>query len=141
MTKAMKRLQDSFKKKNDTSFVQFISMSVDPLYDSVPQLRKYADRFGIGPDNWWMVTGDRKEIYDFAFQEIKAPMADAEVDTGFLHTERFFLLDRDKVIRGWYNAFDSTEQRKLARDIPLLMLEKDKKKTFGEFLKELFGRS
>ena len=32
-------------------------------------------------------------------------------------------------------------QAKLVRDIPLLMLEKDRKKTFGEFLKELFGRS
>lgn len=141
MTRAMKRLQDSFKKKNDTSFVQFISISVDPLYDSVPQLRKFADRHNVSPDNWWMVTGDKKQIYDFAFNEIKAPMADAEVDTGFLHTDRFFLLDREKVIRGWYPAFDSSAQQKLARDIPLLMLEKDRKKTFGEFLKELFGRS
>lgn len=141
MTKAMKRLQDSFTKKNDTSFVQFISISVDPIHDSVTQLRKFADRFSINPDNWWVVTGNKKEIYDFAFQEIKAPMADAEVDTGFLHTDRFFLLDREKIIRGWYSAFDSTAQQRLVRDIPLLMLEKDRKKTFGEFLKELFGRS
>ena len=141
MTRAMKKLQDSFKKKNDTSFVQFISISVDPLHDSVIQLRKFADKFSISPDNWWMVTGDRKEIYDFAFQEIKASIADTEVDTGFLHSQNFWLLDREKVIRGWYNAFDSTAQQRLARDIPLLMLEKDKKKTFGEFLKELFGRS
>ena len=140
MTRAMKKLQDAFK-KNDTSFVQFISVSIDPLHDSVPQLRKFADRFKVSPDNWWMVTGDRKEIYDFAFQEMKANIADAEVDTGFLHTQNFFLLDREKIIRGWYNAFDSAEQQRLARDIPLLMLEKDRKKTFGEFLKELFGRS
>jgi len=140
MTKAMKRLQDSFK-KNDTSFVQFISVSIDPLHDSVPQLRKFADRFAISPDNWWMVTGDKKDIYDFAFQEIKANVADAEVDTGFLHTQNFFLLDREKIVRGWYNAFDTAAQEKLVKDIPLLMLEKERKKTFGEFLKELFGRS
>lgn len=140
MTRAMKKLQDSFK-KNDTSFVQFISISIDPLHDSFPQLRKFADRFTISPDNWWMVTGDRREIYDFAFQEIKANIADAEVDTGFLHTQNFFLLDREKIVRGWYNAFDSVDQQRLVRDIPLLMLEKDRKKTFGEFLKELFGRS
>ena len=140
MTKAMKKLQNAFK-KNDTSFVQFISISIDPLHDSVSQLRKYADKFNISPDNWWMVTGDRKEIYDFAFQEIKASIADSEVDTGFLHTQNFFLLDREKMIRGWYNAFDSAAQQRLVRDIPLLMLEKERKKTFGEFLKELFGRS
>lgn len=141
MARAMKRLQDSFKNKNDTSIVQFVSISADPLYDSVPQLRKFADKHNISPDNWWLVTGDRKEIYDFAFNEVKANLADTEVDTSFIHTVDFYLLDREKVVRGWYNAFDSTELQKLARDIPLLMLEKDKKKTFGEFLKELFGRS
>ncbi len=140
MTRAMKKLQDSFK-KNDTSFVQFLSISIDPLHDSVPQLRKFADRFSISPDNWWMVTGDRKDIYDFAFNEMKANVADAEVDTGFLHTQNFFLLDREKIVRGFYPAFDSTSQERLVKDIPLLMLEKERKKSFGQFLKELFGRS
>lgn len=140
MARAMKKLQDAFK-QNDTSFVQFISVSIDPVHDSVPQLRKFADRFNASPDNWWFVTGDRKEIYDFALQEMKASIADAEVDTGFIHTSNFFLMDREKIIRGWYDGFDSAAQQKLVRDIPLLMLEKERKKTFGEFLKELFGRS
>ncbi len=140
MARAMKRLQDSFK-KNDTSIVQFISVSVDPIHDSVPQLRKFADRFNVNPDNWWLVTGNKKEIYDFALQEMKASIADAEVDTGFIHTQNFFVLDREKIVRGWYNGFDSTDQQRLVHDIPMLMLEKDRKKTFGEFLKELFGRS
>lgn len=140
MARSMKKLQDSFK-KNDTSIVQFISVSIDPLHDSVPQLRTFADRFNVNPDNWWLVTGDKKEIYDFALQEMKASIADTEVDTGFIHTQNFFLLDREKIVRGWYNGFDSAAQQKLVRDIPLLMLEKDRKKTFGEFLKELFGRS
>ena len=140
MARSMKKLQDSFK-KNDTSIVQFISVSIDPLHDSVPQLRKFADRFNVNPDSWWLVTGDKKEIYDFALQEMKASIADTEIDTGFIHTQIFFLLDREKIVRGWYNGFDSAAQQKLVRDIPLLMLEKDRKKTFGEFLKELFGRS
>ncbi|HEY8689199.1 MAG TPA: SCO family protein [Chitinophagaceae bacterium] len=140
MARSMKKLQDSFK-KNDTSIVQFLSVSIDPVHDSVPQLRKFADRFNASPDNWWFVTGDKKEIYDFALQEVKASVADTEIDTGFIHTQLFFLLDREKIVRGWYDGFDSAAQQKLVRDIPLLMLEKDRKKTFGEFLKELFGRS
>ena len=140
MARSMKKLQDAFK-KNDTSIVQFISVSIDPLHDSVSQLRTFADRFNVNPDSWWLVTGDKKEVYDFALQEMKASIADTEVDTGFIHTQLFFLLDREKIVRGWYNGFDSAAQQKLVRDIPLLMLEKDRKKTFGEFLKELFGRS
>lgn len=140
MATAMKRLQHSFGDGKD-SIVQFISVSVDPEHDSVPQLRNFANRFTSNHDSWWFVTGNKKEIYDFALQELKASIADAEVDTAFIHTENFFLLDRERVVRGWYNGFDSVKQAKLVRDIPLLMLEKNKKRTFGEFLKELFGRS
>ena len=49
LAKAMKRLQDSFK-KNDTSIVQFISVSIDPIHDSVPQLRKFADKYNADHD-------------------------------------------------------------------------------------------
>ena len=130
----MKRLQNSFL-KNDT-IVQFISVSVDPAHDSVPQLRKFADRYNVNHDTWWFVTGDKKEIYDFALNELKAGLADTEVDTAFIHTENFFLLDSSRVVRGWYNGFDSVKQAKLVRDIPLLMLEKDRKapSVFRDFI-------
>ena len=123
---SMKRLQDSFK-KND-SIVQFISISIDPEHDSVPQLRKFADRYNANHDTWWFVTGDKKEIYDFALNELKAGLADTEVDSAFIHTENFFLLDSSRVVRGWYNGFDTVKQAELVQAIPLLMLEKDRKK-------------
>ncbi|MEP7143813.1 MAG: SCO family protein [Ferruginibacter sp.] len=140
MAKSMKRLQNSFANNND-SIVQFISISIDPEHDSVPQLRKFADRYTNNHDSWWFVTGNKKDIYDFALNELKASVADADVDTAFIHTENFFLLDRDRVVRGWYNGFDTLKQARLVSDIPLLMLEKKKKKSFKEFLDELFGRS
>lgn len=126
LAKSMKRLQDSFK-KND-SIVHFISISVDPEHDSVPLLRKFADRYNVNHDTWWLVTGDKKDIYDFAMNELKAGLADTNVDSAFIHTENFFLLDSSRVVRGWYNGFDTVKQAKLVRDIPLLMLEKDKTK-------------
>jgi protein SCO1/2 len=134
MTRSMKKLQVSYEKNPE--IVQFISISVDPEHDSVPQLRQFADRFNINHDNWWFVTGDKKDIYDFALNEIKASIADTEVDTAFIHTENFFLLDTNRVVRGWYNGFDTLKQAQLARDIPTLMLEKDKKSPsiFREFI-------
>ena len=139
LARSMKRLQNSFK-KNDT-IVQFLSVSVDPEHDSVVQLKKFSDKFNIDPDSWWLVRGDKKEVYDFALSELKASVADVGIDTAFIHTPNFFLLDKERIVRGWYNGTDSVSQAKLVRDIPLLMLEKDRKKTFSEFLKELFGRS
>ncbi|MEO6187655.1 MAG: SCO family protein [Ginsengibacter sp.] len=137
--KSMKRLQNSF--TNSDSIVQFVSITVDPMHDSVPQLRKWARKYDVNPDNWWLLTGNRDSIYQFAIKEIKANIADVNVDTAFVHTEKFFLLDKERIVRGWYDGLDSSAQNKLVGDIPLLLLEKDRKKTFGEFLKELFERS
>ncbi len=136
LAKAMKRLQNSF--TNNDSIVQFVSISVDPVHDSVPELRKWAERFDVDPDSWWVLTGNRDSIYHFAINEMKANIADVSVDTSFVHTEDFFLLDKERIIRGWYNGLDSVAQKKLVRDIPLLMLEKDRKKTFMEFFKGLW---
>jgi protein SCO1 len=140
LAKSMARLQNSFKENND-SIVQFISISIDPEHDSVPELRTFADRYTSNHDSWWFVTGDKKDIYDFALNELKASVADSNIDTAFIHTDAFFLLDKNRVVRGWFHGLDNDDQTKLVRDIPLLMLEKDKKKTFKDFLKELFERA
>lgn len=139
LARAMKKLQNSF--TNNDSIVEFVSITVDPLHDSVPQLRKWAEKYDVNPDSWWLLTGNRDSIYSMAIKEIKANIADMNVDTAFVHTENFFLLDKERIVRGWYNGFDSMAQKKLVRDIPLLMLEKDRHRTFGQFVKELFERS
>jgi protein SCO1/2 len=132
LTKNMKGLQDALKMKDvtkrvDTSFVQFLSFSVDPERDSVAQLKKYADRFGVNSDVWWMLTGPKKTIYDFALNEVKLGLQDGEgVDSNFIHTQKFVVLDRKGIVRGYYDGLDTLALSKLAEDITLLMLEKDK---------------
>ena len=135
---AMKRLQNSF--PNNDSIVQFISITVDPKHDSLQQLRNWAEKFNVNPDSWWLLTGNRDSIYQFALKEIKASVADVNIDTAFIHTENFFLLDKERIVRGWYSGLDTVAQARLVRDIPLLMLEKDRKRTFKDFLKGLLKR-
>lgn len=138
LAKAMKRLQSSF--PHNDSIVQFVSITVDPKHDSLQQLRNWAEKFDVNPDSWWLLTGNRDSIYQFALEEIKASVADVNIDTAFVHTENFFLLDKERIVRGWYNGLDTVAQKKLVRDIPLLMLEKDRKRTFKEFLQGLLKR-
>ena len=132
LTRNMKGLQDALKMKDvtkrvDTSFVQFVSFTVDPERDSVAQLKKYADHFGVNPDVWWMLTGPKKNIYDFALNEVKLGLQDGEgVDSNFIHTQKFVVLDKKGIVRGYYDGLDTTSLSKLAEDITLLMLEKDK---------------
>lgn len=123
------------RKKLDSSIVQFISFSVDPEHDSVPVLKAYADRMRVNHDNWWMLTGNRKAIYDFAFNELKVDKFSEEpVTPDFVHTSRFVLLDKFYKVRGYYNGLDSASMLKLSRDIGLLLLEKDKTKKSKLFI-------
>ena len=129
----MKELQDALKLKDETrnadsNFVQFISFTVDPQRDSATVLKKYGDKFGVNPDLWWLLTGPKKTIYDFALTELKMGLQDGEgVDSNFIHTQKMVLLDRDGVVRGYYDGLDSVSLAKLAQDIVFIMLEKDKK--------------
>ena len=134
LTRNMKTLQDAMRMKEygrrfDSSFVQFLSFSVDPERDSADAMKRYADKYGVNHDTWWFLTGPKKTIYDFALNELKLGLQDGEgVDSNFIHTSKFVLLDKDRVVRGYYNGLDSTDLSKLAEDITILMLEKDKKK-------------
>jgi protein SCO1/2 len=134
LTRNMKKLQNSMKLKDDrrrvdTTFVHFLSFTVDPERDSVAALRKYADRHGVNHDVWWLLTGPKKTIYDHSINEIKLGIEDGEgVDTAFIHTDRFVLLDKNRVVRGYYRGLDSVSIAKLSEDIVFLMLEKDPKK-------------
>jgi len=134
LTRNMKRLQDAFK-KTDT-IVRFVSFTIDPVRDSAARLKAYGDRFRIDHDSWFMLTGEKSEIYDIALNEFKASVAQEEgVDTGFIHTEKLFLVDKDRVVRGWYNGLDSNNLDQIIKDIVLLNMERDKKKKRNLFRK------
>jgi len=137
MTANMKRLQQSItnaQRVGDKSpnFIQFLSFSIDPERDSVHRLKAWADRFQVDPSNWWLLTGDKKTIYDLCINDMKLGLVDGEgVDTSFIHTDRFVLIDRNRNIRGYYHGLDSSSISKLSGDIIYLSMEKDhSKKSF-----------
>lgn len=134
LTRSMKKIQDAFN-KTDT-ILRYVSITVDPVRDSAARLKAYGDKFNINHDSWWMLTGDKKDIYDLALNEFKANIAQEEgVDTNFIHTDKFFLLDKNRVVRGWYSGMDSTHLDRLINDAVLLMMEKDKNKKRNLFRK------
>jgi protein SCO1/2 len=134
LTKNMKELQDAMKMKDsrrriDSSFVRFISFTVDPKRDAPEVLKHYADKYAVNHDTWWFLTGEKEKIYDYALTELKLGLQDGDgVDSNFIHTSKFVLIDRYRNVRGYYDGLDSTSMSKLAEDLTLLMLEKDKKK-------------
>jgi protein SCO1/2 len=132
LTANIRKLQDALSSKDqfkqlNPSFIQFLSFSVDPDRDSVSVLKAYGNKFGINPDLWWLLTGPKKQIYDFSMNELKLGLADGEgVDSNFIHTQKLVLLDKEHVVRGYYNGLDSVDMNKMANDMVFIMLEKDK---------------
>lgn len=141
MTLQMKKLQQAVTKgvkvgDNTADYVQYLSFSIDPEYDSVAALKKWADRFQIDPGNWWLLTGDKKTIYDLSLKYMNLTIQDPNVDTTFPHTDIFVLIDKHGVIRTrrdkegnplLYHSSDEKSMKNLAEDIVLLSLEKNPK--------------
>lgn len=132
LTRNIRKMQTSFenpkrKKFGDTSVVYFLSFSIDPERDSVQALKKWADRFFINSDSWSLLTGKREAIYSMMLNQFKlATQHGGNVDSNFIHSEKVILIDRNRIIRGYYNGLDSASMRYLAEDIGKLYLEKDK---------------
>ncbi|MBK5272643.1 MAG: SCO family protein [Bacteroidia bacterium] len=133
LTSNMKRLQESITNSQrvgdkTNQSIHFLSFSIDPERDSVERLKYWANRFQINPDQWWLLTGNKKTIYDLIIHEMKVPVEDGEgVDTSFVHTDHFVLIDSNRYVRGFYHGLDSASLAKISKDIVLLTMEKSKK--------------
>lgn len=131
LTRNMKWLQQSITNSQRVGdktpdFLHFLSFSIDPERDSVPRLKQWADRFQVNPEQWWLLTGDKKTIYDLAIEEMKLPVVDGHgIDTSFIHTDRFVLIDTNFHVRGYYHGLDTADLARLSNDIILLTMEKD----------------
>jgi protein SCO1 len=139
MTYQMKQLQKTVTRgvkvgNNTADYVQFMSFSIDPERDSVPQLKKWADRFQVDPVNWWLLTGDKQTIYDLSLNYMGLGVMDPKIDSTFPHTDIFVLIDKYGVIRcrkdkhgnpKLYHSKDQQDMANLAEDIVLLSMEKD----------------
>jgi len=98
-----------------------ISHTVNPKHDSVPVLAKYAQLVHADAKKWALVTGSKKDIYDMGIDGYKLAVdEDPRAPGGFLHSELFVLVDKQKRIRGYYDGTDSAAVNKLMRDIKML---------------------
>lgn len=136
LTTNMRWLQQSInnsKRVGDKTpdFLHFLSFSIDPERDSVPRLKQWADRFQVNPGQWWLLTGNKKEIYDLAINDMKIGVVDGQgVDTSFIHTDHFVLIDSNRHVRGYYHGLDTTSLQQLSNDIIFLNMEKDPNRGF-----------
>lgn len=125
MNENMNTVYETFKGNKD---VLILSHTVDPKKDTVSAMKEYSLRFNADPKQWIFLTGDKKELYDMARYSYLVTAVDdtAEVDiqSDFIHTEKFVLVDATGHIRGQYDGTDKTAVQQLIGDIKTLLKEK-----------------
>lgn len=120
MTKNMAKVYDEFEKDDD---VLFLSHTIDVKNDSVPQLKKYANKIGISSSKWHMVTADKRIIYDLAKQYMVSAEEDPNSPGGYMHSGAFILMDGQHRIRGYYDGTMEDDVLQIIADINVLKKE------------------
>ena len=121
MTSNMKKIQSKLENECIDD-VELISYTVDPDRDSVERLREYANSYDVNFDNWNLLTGDQKTIYELGVNGYLVPnQEDALAPGGFLHSEKMILIDQQQRIRGYYDGTDEENISKIVKDIKKLL--------------------
>ena len=128
LSSQLTRVQDIFRKYNQ---VVFLSYSVDPEHDRPAQLKVYADKYEAIPGRWYFLTGTKNDIYRLAQKGYYLPAVDAGVSKGnpdetFIHSEKLVLVDKEGIIRGYYDGTDKEDVERLILETRVLMSTYDK---------------
>jgi len=123
LSQLMNKMQESYKTEPR---MRFVSFTIDPLRDSVPVLKAYANQYGALSDKWYFLTGDAHYIRDtIAEKGFKVPVVpDGGTSDQFTHTDRFVLVDGAGQIRGYFNVMDPPQTDSLYNMIERLLVEK-----------------
>jgi len=124
MNQNMAEVQKAFADNPD---VLIVSITVDPKNDTPEVLREYKQNFGAMEGKWFFLTGEKEAIYRIAREGFKLAAEEVVSQEGevsdFIHSDRFILIDRKGLIRGFYNGTDKKQVQKLIADIRKLLGE------------------
>ncbi len=122
MSAGFAKIQEAFR---STPYVKLLSISVDPEYDSIPVLREYADRYEAIDHKWHFITGNKKDIYEFAHKEFFfRATEDSTQEIRFIHDNTYRLVDKEGRFRGnYYDGTNPTEVDSVIAHIKVLQRE------------------
>ncbi len=119
-----KNMLSVYKKYKGNNEVRFLSHSIDPKHDTIPVLKKYADKLGVEGTQWSFLLGDRDTVYNLARNGyMNYAQENADVPGGVEHSGYFILVDKQRRLRGAYDGTDKQQVENLMNDIDILLNE------------------
>jgi len=103
--------------------VKLLSHSIDTRRDSVPTLKKYANKLNISSNQWHLVTGNKKDLYDIAEDYFSIAKEDENAPGGYDHSGYLILIDQNRHLRAYCDGTDPTEVDKFMVKIDFLLEE------------------
>ncbi len=123
ITAQMARIQDRM--RNLEPAFRLVSFSVDPSFDTPPQLAAYARAHRASPRLWTFLTGPEEAVRDAVVRGLKETMGrEASADgsaLGLLHGTHLVLVDAKGRVRGYYASDAPDVVERVVRDAALLV--------------------
>lgn len=117
----MTALQDELKQEGLD--VRIVSFSVDPTIDTPDVLKSYAENYGADLSGWDLLTGYSPEkIDEFAMENFRTLARKPENDDQVMHGTSFYLIDREGVVRKYYDGINPPADE-ILNDIEILLAE------------------
>jgi protein SCO1 len=123
----MYRLAESNTLRNEP--VRFVSISVDPVHDTVERLNAYATDMGVDYDRWKLLRSDAVQIQNFmsslgfvppredGSEANRIRLPDGSTMGNILHPNTFLVINPDGEVVGRYRGDDRDEVAQLAIDL------------------------
>ncbi|OAQ39691.1 electron transporter [Pedobacter psychrophilus] len=123
-----KNLLTVYEKFKDNQEVRFLSHTIDPKHDTIPVLKKYADKLGVKGTQWSFLLGSKDSVYLLAKDGYMSySKQNDSIPGGYEHSGYFLLVDKDKRIRGAYDGTDKNQVAQMSKDMDILLTEYHKK--------------
>lgn len=114
MSRAM---SDLAKQYDPATGPRFVSITVDPTYDTPAVLTAYAQRYEADLSEWTFLTGDNAKLQEFGAVGLKL----GSVDSPLMHSEKFVLADQQGMICGYFTGTDQADVARLKTAIDTLL--------------------
>lgn len=115
MNERMKHVSEELEKYED---IMIVGHTVDVKRDTVENLARYGRNHNINSKKWKLLTGEQDSIYQMAYHDYKV---NAVVDTvsgkvEYVHDDKFILVDKEGIIRGYYDGTDEDDVSRLVTE-------------------------
>ena len=124
MSSRMANFQEQL--KNDLNIL-LVSFTVDPERDTPEVLKDYADMYSASASRWLFLTGEKEKLQYLAREGFHLGVSRDSLSTvePIIHSTMFVLIDRQGVIRGYYDSDDNVAMDRLIVDVRALASEKN----------------